>query len=211
MSAEPNRAPAAAGFTYWVFSASGRPFDFVDPQPEMLDARALAWQLSLEGRWSNNLLFPLSVAQHSLIVAKAMTNPAWRIYGLLHDAAEAFTRDWPTPLKDLALMGSPGYGGGFDIRAVEHRILTQAVYPLFDIPPPTAEIAMAIDIADAQALATEYRDVVKGKGPEWVPAAAPLQGKPIRFRKQADVEQEFLDALGAMVRDAHRSGIRRAA
>lgn len=211
MSTEPARRPAAAGFTFWVFSASGRPFDFVDPRPEMIDERALAWQLSLEGRWANNVQFPLSVAQHSLIVAKAISNPAWRVYGLLHAAAEAFTRDWPTPLKDLALVGAPGYGGGFDIRAVEHRILSNAVYPLFDLPLPTAEIAKAIDIADAQALATEYRDVVRGKGPEWIPAAAPLPGKPIRFRKQADVEQEFLDALAAMIRDAHRAGLRRAA
>lgn len=211
MSGEPKRTETDLGFKYWVFTAAGTPFDFVDPQPEMIEARALAWQLSHEGRWTNNFQWPISVAHHSLIVAKAISNPAWRIYGLLHDAAEAFTRDWPTPLKDLALVGAPGYGGGFDIRAVEHRILSNAVYPFFGLPVPTADIAKAVDIADAQALATEYRDVVRGKGPEWVPSAAPLSGKPIRFRKQPDVEQEFLDALVAMVRDAHRAGLRRAA
>lgn len=202
---------AAPDFKFWVFSASGRPFDFVNPAPEMIDARALSAQLAGEGRWSNNTHWPLSVAHHSLIVAKAMPDPATRIYGLLHDAPEAFTRDWPTPLKDLALLGAPGYGGGFDIRAVERRILEQAVYPLFDLKPPTASICQAVDIADARALATEYRDVVRGKGPEWVPGAACLAGKPIKFRKRDDVEAEFLDALVTMARDAHRAGFRRAA
>ncbi|WP_297105232.1 hypothetical protein [uncultured Devosia sp.] len=211
MSAHPFGQTAQADFRFWTFTASGRPFDFVDPQPDMIDARALAHQLSGEGRWSNNTFFPLSVAQHSLIVARAMPRPEWRIYGLLHDAAEAFTRDWPTPLKDLALMGAPGYGGGFDIRAVERRILEQAVYPLFELPNPSAEIAQAVDIADARALATEYRDAVQGKGPEWIPPAEPLPGKPIKFRKRDDVEQDMLNAIFAMVRDAHRAGLRRAA
>lgn len=203
--------PAVPEFRYWTFTAAGRPFDLVYPQPDMLDARTLAFQLSGEGRWANNLHWPLSVAQHSLIVAKAMPDPATRIYGLLHDGPEFILRDWATPLKDLALFGAPGYGGGFDIRAVERRILERCIYPLFELAPPTREIAEAIDIADARALATEYRDVVRGKGPEWVPPAAPLPGKPITFKKREKVEEEFFDALSTMTRDAHRKGYRRAA
>lgn len=190
---------------FWVYTAAGLCFDFDNPQPEMIERRALAWQLSGEGRWANNTHWPLSVAQHSLCVAAAIPNPAWRIYGLLHDAAEAFTRDLPTPFKLwLAARGA-------DVVALEGRILHQAVLPHFGLAGPSHEIAEAVDHADARALATEYRDAVKGKGPEWVPKGAPLPGKPLKFRKRDDVEQEFLDALDCMIRDAHRAGLRRAA
>lgn len=190
---------------FWVYTAASLCFDFENPTPEMIDRRALAWQLSGEGRWSNNTHWHLSVAQHSLLVANAIRVPGWRIYGLLHDAAEAFTRDLPTPFK-LWLSSK-----GADVVALERRILNEAVLPHFGLPAPTTEIAAAVDLADAGALATEYRDVVRGKGPEWQPKAPPLPGKPIRFRRREDIEEEFLGALDCMLRDAFRAGIGRAA
>lgn len=210
MSPDPARAaftpgPAGPLSAFWVYTAAGLPFDFDNPRPEMIDRRALAWQLSGEGRWANNTHWPLSVAQHSLTVAYAIPEPAWRIYGLLHDAAEAFTRDLPTPFKLwLAARGA-------DVVGLERRILTEAVLPHFGLQLPSHEIAAAVDLADQRALVTEYRDVVKGKGPEWVPAGQPLPGKALKWRKRDDVEEEFLEALENMTRDAHRAGLRRAA
>lgn len=172
---------------HWIFTPAGIAFDYADPRPEMIERRALAWALSLEGRWANNVLFPLSVAQHSLLVASAIREPQFRIYGLLHDAAEAFTRDLPTPFK-LWLASQ-----GADVIGLEHRIL-KAVWTHFGLQLPTPECNQAVDVADARALATEYRDVVKGKGPEWVPPAEPLP-QPVKFRRQDQVEAEFLERL----------------
>lgn len=205
MSAEPARPGSDTRSPYWTFTPTGACFDFADPRPEMIHARGLAWSLSGEGRWANNTLWPLSVAQHSLMVAHAIRTPAWRIYGLLHDAAEAFTRDLPTPLKHWLVMQ------GADVMALERRILCNAVYPHFGLPTPTAEIAAAVDEADARALATEYRDAVMGKGPEWVPSGAPLPGPTIRFHRRDLVEQQWLNALETMLRDARIAGIGRAA
>lgn len=205
MITDRNIEPAPALSPFWVYTAAGLCFDFNDPRPEMIERRALAWQLSGEGRWANNTHWPLSVAEHSLTVAYAIKVPAWRIYGLLHDAAEAFTRDLPTPFK-LWLASQ-----GADVVALEHRILFNAVLPHFGLPQPTAEIAAAVDLADARALATEYRDVVKGKGPEWVPSGDPLPGRVVKFRHRHDVEEDFLAAIDNMIRDANRSGIGRAA
>lgn len=204
MSSEPARVATAGLSPFWVYTAAGLCFDFANPRPEMVEPRALAWQLSGEGRWANNTHWHLSVAQHSLIVANAIPQVEWRIYGLLHDAAEAFVRDLPTPFK-LWLASQ-----GADVPGLERKILNGAIYPHFDIPPPDGLIATAVDDADARALATEYRDVVRGKGTEWTPKATPLRTT-VRFRKREDVEQEFLDALTCMVRDAHRAGLRRAA
>lgn len=205
MSAEPARPATATLSPFWVYTAAGLCFDFDNPLPEMIERRALAWQLSGEGRWANNTHWPLSVAQHSLAVAYAIGEPGWRIYGLLHDAAEAFIRDLPTPFK-LWLASR-----GADVVGLEHRILDAAIYPHFGLSRPTAEIAAAVDLADGRALATEYRDAVKGKGPEWVPKGQPLPGKAMKWRKRDDVEEEFLTALDCMIRDAHRAGLRRAA
>lgn len=174
---------------HWVFTAAGRAFDFDDPRPDMIDARALACQLSREGRWSNNLHFPFSVGQHSMLVAEAIREPAWRIYGLLHDAAESFTRDLGTPFKDWLLAQ------GADVRELERKILNQAVFPHFGLPRPTWAIAEAVDIADARVLATEYRDVVQGKDPAlWKPSGEPL-GRTVRFKRPDVVEDEFIVRL----------------
>lgn len=205
MSAEPARTAVAGLSPFWVYTAAGLCFDFDNPRPEMIEPRALAWQLSGEGRWANNTHWHLSVAQHSLLVAHAIKNPAHRIYGLLHDAAEAFTRDLPTPFK-LWLASQ-----GADVVALERRILQQAVLPHFGLAPMTAEIAEAVDVADARALATEYRDVVRGKGDEWVPKAPPLPGARVRFQHRDKVEEAFLNALECMARDAHAAGLRSAA
>lgn len=201
MSAEPARLGSDSRSPYWTFTPTGACFDFDNPRPEMIHARALAWSLSGEGRWANNTHWPMSVAQHSLLVAHAIRQPAWRIYGLLHDAAEAFTRDLPTPFKHWLVMR------GADVMALERRILCEAVYPHFELPTPTAEIAAAVDEADARALATEYRDAVMGKGPEWIPSGTPLPGPTIRFQRRDVVEQQWLNALETMLRDARIAGI----
>lgn len=200
----PHGRPDVTGLSpFWCYTAAGLAFDFDNPRPEMIDRRALAWQLSLEGRWANNLYFAFSVAQHSLIVASLIEDPAARVYGLLHDAAEAFTRDLPTPFK-LWLLSR-----GADVPALERRILYEAVFPYFQLPAPTPEINAAVDRADAIALATEYRDVVKGKGPEWTPKAPPRPGKPIGFRHSTQVEEDFLGMLDVYLSDARAADHRR--
>lgn len=204
MSAEPARLGTDALSPFWIYTGSGSCFDYENPRPEMIDRRDLAMRLTREGRWAHNTWWHLSVAQHSLLVANAIAEPGWRVYGLLHDAAEAFVRDLPTPFK-LWLAKE-----GADVSGLEHRILNLAIYPHFDLPPPSHEIAQAVDIADARALATEFRDVVKGKGEAWRPRAEPFP-QPVVNRPRLDWEDQFLRALDNMIRDAHRAGLRRAA
>ena len=204
MSAEPARTAVAGLSPFWVYTAAGLPFDFANPSPQMIERRALAWQLSGEGRWANNTQFALSVAQHSLLVAHAINRPEYRIYGLLHDAAEAFTRDLPTPFK-LWLKSQ-----GANVQALERRILLEAVLPYFELADPLPEIDRVVDYADARALATEYRDAVAGKGPEWVPSLPPLSTT-VRFKRRETVLEEFLAALDTMQRDAWKAGFKRSA
>lgn len=170
--------------TYPLSTAAPVPFDYGNPSASMIDLRAIASHLASEPRWANNLNFHYSVAQHSLLVASIIPRFEWRIYGLLHDAAEMFTRDLPTSFKHWLV------DQGADVYALERRILN-CVWRHFELPAPTAEIAAAVDRADAIALATEWRDVVRNKTGNWTPPALPLP-RPIRHVSPIVVEDDFL-------------------
>lgn len=151
-------------------TCSGIVFDLANPTPEMVARGDIAWHLSMDNRWGGNLQLPYNVAHHSVLVARAMPVPQWRIYGLLHDAPEAYTGDLITPLKDMLIAS------GFDFRDIEDRILA-AILAHFNLPPMTPQIAAAVHEADQLLLATEYRDVVRAQIPTWMPAATPLPGR----------------------------------
>src|SRR5690606_27264624 len=61
-------------------TCSGIAFDLADPRPEMVDPRDIAWHLSMINRWGGNLTTPYNVAHHSVLVARAIPVPQWRIY-----------------------------------------------------------------------------------------------------------------------------------
>src|SRR5207244_9677156 len=82
----------------WIQTYSGRRFDLLEPSEEMIEIIDIAHGLSLEVRFNGATRFPYSVAQHSLLVCQFTGNKC-KLYGLLHDAAEAYCKDIPSPLK----------------------------------------------------------------------------------------------------------------
>ena len=200
----PEQGPLMTALSpYWVSTAAGVAFDIAAPQPHMIDIEAIAWQLSMECRWSGNVLFAYSVAQHCKLVADAIPEPEWRIYGLLHDAAETITRDQATPYKSWLQMQ------GADVHGLERRILAVTL-ERFNLPPMTKQIADAVDLADGRALATEFRDVVKGKPEGWAPDGKPLPAL-IKFKPQQQAFDEFIETFGNTLHLAHQSGPKRVA
>lgn len=83
-----------------VVTRSGRIIDLAAPKVEDICIADVAWQLAHEIRW-NGCLGLLSVAQHCVAVEEALQecSPRVRLFGLLHDAAEAYTGDVVTPWK----------------------------------------------------------------------------------------------------------------
>lgn len=173
--------------TYWKATSSGTAFDFAAPTPDMIDAATIIHELTMINRWGGNIEFPFSVAQHSMLVADNISNPAWRIYGLLHDAVEAFTGDHVTPYKAY-LQAS-----GADVVGDERRILA-CVWKHFDLPHPTEPIARAVDAADHGAAATEHRDVVKGRHPDFRAKAKPF-AQTIKPMAWPNVSEQFASRL----------------
>lgn len=180
--------------SFFITLASGRDFHFAKPTPAMICLDDIVHHLSRESRWANNIE-PISytVAQHSLLVASACRLSQSLPYALLHDVSEMVTRDLATPFKGFLLSL------GADLVAFERHLMRDAVYPAFGLPHPSSEIAQDVHNADAIALATEYRDIVKGRSTSWRPSAKPMT-MPVKFMTQPKVEEIFKRKLQSALR-----------
>lgn len=185
---------------FWKAMPSGAAFDFLDPRPEMVTLDDIVHSLTRTNRWGGNVEpISYSVAQHSLVTASACKLAKSRVYALLHDAAEAYIGDIPTPLK-LWIIDA-----GADIAALEKTILFQAIFPALGLPRPSSDIYADVHNADQVALATEYRDIVKGRHPDFTPKATPLKSV-VRFMPTIKVEEQFRSALQGALQPFSRVG-----
>lgn len=173
---------------------SGILFDLGNPRPEMVRLDDIVHMLTRINRWNGNIEpVSYSVAQHSLATAAACALPEARPYALLFNSPVAYTGDLRTAVKLWAI------DQGADFTALEKRILYHAILPAFGLAPPSAAIALAVDRAAQAGLATELRDVVKGKPPAWHPAAQPLKTR-LKFTPAPKVEEQFRLALEGALR-----------
>lgn len=121
----------------WILTYTGRKFWPFDPRPEEIHVEDIAHALSCTGRWGGHTREFFSVAQHSYYVSHRCEDPLW---GLLHDAAEAYLVDLPRPIKQaLRMFGQ-----------LEDRIL-ECVAERFDLPWPLPECVHTADNALLQA------------------------------------------------------------
>lgn len=135
-----------------IILRSGRYFDFIDPQPDMIDEEDIAWGLANTCRFNGQSLDFYSVAQHSVLCASLVPH-ADRFAAVMHDAAEAYVGDMVGPLKQLCP----------DFKAIEKRV-EAAIFAKFGIETP---LPPSIKHADLQMLRTEQRDLTAGSGDAW--------------------------------------------
>ena len=93
----------------WQRMLSGRRLDLLGPSPLDIEIEDIARGISRVARWNGQTSgeYPLSVAQHSVIVAELLKSYnenieiKWQLAALLHDAAEYIISDMITPLKSF--------------------------------------------------------------------------------------------------------------
>lgn len=159
-----------------IMLASGRYFDLEDPESCDFGINDIAHALAHICRYTGHCRTFYSVAQHSVLVSRAVPEEH-AFAGLMHDAAEAFIGDVSKPLKVLL----PDY------KHIEDRI-ESAVFARFGLP---AELPPCVKEADRVLLRTEQRDLMGADGHEWsfTEGAAPL---PERIEPMPPSEAKWL-------------------
>jgi len=137
----------------FLTTVSGRRLYYAYPKANVIDPGDIAWALSNLCRYIGHTRKFYSVAQHSVIVSNIVP-PELALEGLLHDAAEAYTGDLATPIKQFVRP---------EFEPIEHGI-DRAISERFEIGFPRDP---RIKVADTQTLATEIRDLLPNDVKIW--------------------------------------------
>lgn len=138
-----------------MLTYTGRKFYPANPDAEMIDVVDIAHALAMQARFAGQLTTFYSVAEHSVMVSQIlefMGLPHLSLYGLFHDAHEAYMSDIPSPVK-VALKPA--------VTEIEKKI-DSAIWGHLQVPAPTAAQKGAIKMADNVAFYIEDRDL-RGK------------------------------------------------
>jgi 5'-deoxynucleotidase YfbR-like HD superfamily hydrolase len=144
-------------------TVSGKKVDIMLPDPDTILITDIAWALSRMPRFSGHSIpyIPYSVAQHCIQVAKELAPHGVRIQllGLMHDSAEAYINDLPSPVKHIPEIHAV-------ISKLEDRLMN-AIYEKMKIDPPNEEESTIIKIADKNQQAIEAYNFMYSRGSDW--------------------------------------------
>jgi hypothetical protein len=136
-----------------LMTASGLDFYPLAPDPAAVRIEDIAHALSNICRYGGHVREFYSVAQHSVLVSRALP-PHLRLWGLLHDAAEAYVGDIPRPLKRHLV----GYDG------IESSVMA-AIVTALGLSPAT--MPPAVKTVDEAIIADEARALMPGRAKYW--------------------------------------------
>jgi hypothetical protein len=155
----------------FIETASGRRFQPLDPDPNELDIGDIAHALSNQCRFSGHTRVHYSVAEHCVRVSELLqswcANERTILWGLLHDASEAYLVDLPSPLKQ-----HPAFAEGY--RTAETALMV-AICGRFGL---VVEEPRVVRQADLVLLSTEVRDLMPNRPEHW----SKLTGLPLAER-----------------------------
>lgn len=144
-------------------TVSGRKIDVSNPDPNTIVIEDIAWALSRMPRFSGHSIpyVPYSVAQHCIRVAEdlADSGPRIQLLGLLHDAAEAYINDLPSPVKHIPEIHTV-------IKKLEDNLML-AVYKAVGIDPMTHDEELIVKSSDKIQQAVEAYNFMYSRGADW--------------------------------------------
>src|ERR1017187_9954504 len=126
---------------------SGLPFWPLNPNPALIRIEDIAHSLAHQCRFGGHAARLYSVAQHSIRVSEACATED-ALWGLLHDASEAYLVDVPAPLKQLPEFAA--------YRRAELR-LQSVIVERFGL---SAQQPARVTAADLQLLAIEMQELL---------------------------------------------------
>ena len=171
---------------------SGRRLDILDPSPMDIEIIDIAHGLARVSRWNGQTkgLYPMSVAQHSVMVERFVSQNApkldtrWRLAALLHDAPEYVIGDMITPFK---------YALGGIYREIESH-LSEAIHIRFGLPAGLPEpVSKAIKRADRMAAWLEATQLAGFSKEDAAKILQRPRGTPDEFRLRPVPPQQAAD------------------
>lgn len=148
----------------WIQTYSGKRFNPTKPYVDAIVIQDIAHSLSMQCRFSGHVRRFYSVAQHSVLVSY-LCNFEDALWGLLHDASEAYLVDVPRPLKR---------SGKFDAYLEFEAEMQKAICKRFNLPEKEPH---SVKRADQLLLATEARDLLGPLRSDWIQSIEPLPFK----------------------------------
>lgn len=166
----------------WIQTYTGKKFCLGLPIADVIDIVDIAHALSNLCRFNGHCKQFYSVAQHSVFVHDLLAGESReiRFAGLMHDAAEAYIGDVPSPIKHqvIGLLSAEE-----DISLeIAHRFCIDHL--LFS--------SEQIKHADMVALATEKRDLMAPEPEPWVDLPAPADEEIIPLGP-IEAREEFIE------------------
>ena len=169
----------------WIQTFSGRQFWPLAPRIDDIDIRDIAHALSMLCRFNGHSHTFYSVAEHSIHVS-SLVSQEHKLWGLLHDAAEAYLSDIPRPIK----------GEVAQFRLIEDELLT-VISESFDLnfPVPSEVIG-----ADALMLSTEKKLLMGEQPASWGILPTPTDAISIQCLSPHEAESNFLNLFEELQR-----------
>lgn len=168
----------------WIQTYTGRRFYPANPQPEQIDLVDIAHSLSNLTRFNGHCKRRFSVAQHCLLVSRLIQEKYQdndlALWGLLHDASEAYICDIPGPIKKIMT----------EYCVLEEKIM-DVIADRFQLQMP---IPREIKECDKISLATELRDLMRQPKEGWTGYGniEPIPAK-IKVEKSKKVRIKFIE------------------
>lgn len=135
---------------FYIRTFSGKQFFWNDIEHNEIDIRDIAHGLAMNCRWTGHTKWFYSVAQHCVLASYLAPIPH-RLAALLHDGAEAYVHDTPSPLKWH--LKDKGFTAFSELEKSVDRRIFEALGVAWPRDPSVKRV-------DMRLLATEHRDLM---------------------------------------------------
>ncbi len=187
---------------------TGQLFTYCPVRQESIRIQDIAHALSNICRFNGHTKEFYSVAQHSMLVAFQMPGtPEEKLAALLHDAAEAYVCDIPSPMKPY--LGEPYLDLFAEVQAVIHKM-----YGVVQIPRQISLYDRAAVLFEAEAFFDYSQDELKALGFDlslqglWSPWSPKYYADEERDNTHKAIEADFLWMFDRLMIECKREELR---
>lgn len=155
---------------FHVETVSGRYVDLMAPDPTTIVLDDVAWHLATQNRFLGAARRPISVGEHTLLVAEYLAergqSPAAVLAGLHHDDHETYMGDICRGVKNYLAAQSVVAAASRPLELLATR-LDAAIAVALELPPIDALTRETVKATDDWALAAEAYYLMPSRGVGW--------------------------------------------